>query len=485
MGLPELAKRCNIGRGTIYRYVRSEYTIPAAIEEQLGIVLELDGDEKAQLRQLIDESVSHRPMRRAFEVLDSLVFDDIAPEKRARLTGEVLILDRDRHVLSMAEFFDRMLANADKPQFSCALRIAQGIGERFFKQIEEFIVRLLETIPTATVEHLVSSPKDDAAKLMLVLIEIMPFLQYRNYKMMYTEAENLFAAQRMFGQSFYLSTSYDDGDTKRVENFMFSVRDIGSGACLISSDPFLHEFITDEFYDIRKQYRNEWQEFSSYDVGLDFFADLEQNYPTSMINPDFHLTFIPADILATKLRALDPEVIRELVDEVADDPVPPDRIDDAFEAIIAKIVARCGYSYGQPQTCVSSKEGLLEFVQTGRRCDHLKWVPPYTKREMRAIIENVRDRNLDETNDFNFYLTDKPILENRYILEVYHGTGVAIQYNQKRERTRSHNYLFLSHELLEEVFFNYMNDYLPSTHCVSLEETTEYLNYLIKEYLVE
>ena len=483
LSLPEVAERCRIGRGTIYRYVRNEYPIPATVEEQLGAVLNLTKAEKSQLRSLIEDAQIHRPMRKAFEIIDKLVFDEGSAPRSTLNEGVVLLLDKDRYVLSMDELCDRMLRHADKPEFTCCLRFAQGIGELFFEQIEPCIMRLLEAVPGATVEHLVSSPRGDATKNIQLAVGILPFLQYRNYKVFYTEEENLFEAQRMFSQSFYFSTSFIDEGVLRGENFMYSVRNTTEGACFCSSDPLFHEFVTGEFYDIRKQYHNDLQAMSTFNVGLDFFADLESNYPSAILNPDFHITHIPSPVISEKLRGLDEATKQSLADSQSNKPVKQHTVDARIETMIASIERRRSFALQRPQTSICSKEGLLAFVQTGRRCDHLKWVPPYTKDEMRRILEDVRDRNLDDSDEFRFYLTDMPILANGYTLEAYLGHGIAVQYNQKPERARSDNYLFMTHSFVADVLYRYLTEYLPATHVISQDETTAYLNHLIETYL--
>ena len=481
--MPELAKLCNFGQSTLYRYMRGDFNISAENEETLCRVLKLSDEEKREFHAAIEEAALQKPMHGAHQILDALVFDDIDPAGNDLTNEEILFIGKDRFLLTMEKLYQRILINADKPDFSCCLRIVKSNDEPYFHTLVDFMKRLLRHIPNAKIEHLISYPAKDYKRRVQTFIEILPLLQYENYEVYYTEDENNCDAKEVFGRSFYVSTSYDGNGQAKNENFFISMRKSSRNACICSSDPVWHEFIVEEFLDLRKQYKNDIQEFCTYNLSLDFIINMERSHPVSCINPDIHLSHLPTEVLTGKFAALNKKDRKTAADNISPEPVPDKAVDKVLDAIVSTLKMRCDSSHKQPQTAICSKSGLIEFVKTGRRCDHIKWLPAYSKDELRLIIENIRDRNEDESDAFNFYVTDKPILENRYIIYVYKDAGIAIQYNQEKERSKTNNYLFLGCEVLAGVFYEYMNSYIPAAHTVSKQETTDFLNSLLDKYL--
>jgi hypothetical protein len=110
-------------------------------------------------------------------------------------------------------------------------------------------------------------------------------------------------------------------------------------------------------------------------------------------------------------------------------------------------------------------------------------MPSFNKEELRYVMEYIRDRNIDETDPYKLYITDKPIIESEYHVFIYKEMGVLFYFADPPRILVSNN-MCIESVWLANLFSEYAESFIPSNYALSEEETTEYLNSLIDKYLV-
>jgi hypothetical protein len=478
-----LARKCRVGQATMYRYIRGEYRMPPAVEKTVGRVLGLSAEEKREFKSIIAQSIQLKPMMKAFSILDTMVFRRKTAKIDYQLEENVIFLENDRLLFTIEEARERMLMHVGAPNYRCSLRVLGDYGKLNMQRIVSFIDKLFNDIEDVTVEHFIPISTKDYADSVQVLISVLPLLKHNGYKMFYSDTDNKDRVHGLLAHSFYFSSSFDDenGNPHR-ESFLVALRESGADAYLCLNNPYMHEFITNEFFDLRRVYKKNFLEERSSGHGLNFVASMEQKYPLICMKSEFAMVRIPVEAYVSTLKRIGLNELHEVAEGFAEQPVQPEMVDEVLKKFVAKTDARQRASYFHQHTDVVCREGLLKFVETGRiYCDY-NWSPPFNKEELLYILKYVRDRNMDENDSYNLYITEKPILGNGYHIFVYKDMGVLF-YSATPPRVHTSNSMCVESHWLANLFTEYAESYIPAHQALSKEETTAYLNSLIDKYL--
>jgi len=486
-GIPSvkaLGERCAVPTATYYRYIRGDNMIPPSVEAAISGILRLTEAERAEFHDLIVRSGSKRPARKVFEMLDDYVFGGSPAAGGDGVEGEVLYFEQDRYLFTVKELFDRMLVNAEAPNFFCSLKIVHGIDGEYFQYLISFIKSIYRRTKQATVEHLINiSAKNQAANVQM-LLTVLPLLRYDSYSVFYTEEKNPDSQKRMFGRLAYFHTVYDDADGRRkTESFLLAIKENGKATCLCFDNALAHEFITDDFYDLRHKYTNNFTSSRSLNNDLDFLIRHEYEFPVFAIKPDFYYPRISGEVFANMLQRGTSEQRQAAADIIARCPVPPDKVESVIKEVIQAVNTRYLASYAMPATDICSMDGLTEMARTGYAIDHMVYMLPYDKKELRIIFETARDRNADENDHYNLYITRKPILKDNSIIFGYKGESIIFQFDQNSAIVNLDNNLYIKNKAFSELFYEYATGYFPQNHVLSKAETTAFLNSLIDKYM--
>jgi hypothetical protein len=271
----DLAKSCKVGTATMYRYIRGDNGIPHAVEKKLGDVLMLTEDEKLEFHKVIVSSIQLRPMSKAFRILDTMIFRDNSVKKEYYTDDPAVFLENDRYYMTVQEIRMRMLRNIGAPNFQCCMRLVGDNSETYLNRVVHFIETLFENVDNVTVEHLVPISEKDYADSIRLLIAVLPLLKNTNYSLFYLDGDDTVYTQGILSRSIYFSTSYDDEKGQRLyEYFLCTWLRDGRSACMCFNNPFMHEFFTDEYFDLRKMYKTSFMQKRSSKLGLDFVVNL-------------------------------------------------------------------------------------------------------------------------------------------------------------------------------------------------------------------
>ena len=478
----DLANKINVSKTTMHRYMHGEFIIYPEKEADIAKALKLTKEERKQFHEIITQTIPKRPMQKAYQAMDTLVFG--SDEQMQALTDrDVLFLSADRNVISTSKMFERILLHATEKDFECSVRIIHGISEDYVPRLVGLLEELFKIVPSATVEHLISTSSKDYAKAINILTTTLPLLKYSNYSLYYSKNDLPDDFKCVFKRSFYISTSFKNNGERKHENFLISFPEHSIPICLISSDPMLHEMLTNEYLDVRKDFENSLCEFRNIGVGEEFLIELEQNYDIALIKPNQCYSNIPVEVYRSLIDRCDTETKKKCAAGIVGTVVPDEAVDSIIDSMIASIRVRVDASFARTQTVSCSKSGLLEFSQTGRLTDHLNWLPSFDKNEIKICLEYLRDRNKDEHDSFRLYVTREDILKNGYILCVCKDDGLFIEYNQEAYRISPNKNLYIKNKIIADVVYDYAESHIPSSHSLTREETTNYINELIETHL--
>jgi hypothetical protein len=324
----------------------------------------------------------------------------------------------------------------------------------------------------------------DYADTVKALFTLLPLLRHKEYKLFYRESESKESVNGLLAHSAHFHATYEDENGKRQsENFFAVVRRDGITDCLCYSSPYSHEFITNNFFELRREYKKSFTESLSINKNMEFIAGMESQYPCIHIKPDPCYQLIPNEIYRKQFDRMIEEDKNQAEEFFAVQSEPYETAEEEFDKVVAfsKIIHHSSHIHRHID--VKSKAGLLEFAKTGQLCDQVSWIPLYDKEERRIILEHIRDRNTDENDSYTLYITEMPMLSNDHHVFSYKDKGIVIRDSPRNTRPRLLNDIYIENKSLAALFFEYAETYIPANHALSKEETTAYLNSLIEEHL--
>ncbi|MCL2367303.1 MAG: helix-turn-helix transcriptional regulator, partial [Oscillospiraceae bacterium] len=453
----DLAKMINVSKTTMHRYVHGELIITPERAQALAKVLNLSKKEKVELHNLITYSIPHRAMQKtykemqkAYAAMDTLIFgeDEIRPVAPFH---EVLFLSADRVILTANKMLDRFLLHCSEENFECTVRIIHGISEVYISRLADLAEILFARVPHAIIEHLIPMTLKDSARTINLLTATLPLLKHPNYLLFYSKNDQPDGINSMFNSMIYVSTSYEKNGRRRHENFLMSFPKHSRAVCHMSSDPLLHEMITNEYFDVRLDYESAFHEFRNVGVGEEFLIELEQNHDVSLLKPNPCYSHIPAEAYDNLMSRMDLKSKREMALGIAGTSVPDEDVDDTIAWMMDSVKTRVATSHTKKQSAVCSKSGLREFAQTGRLTDHAAWLPPFNKKEIQMCLESIRDRNRNKKDPFTLYITEKDILDNGYLFCACKGDGLFIEYNNEGNHVYPNKNLYIKNKVVADV----------------------------------
>ena len=109
---------------------------------------------------------------------------------------------------------------------------------------------------------------------------------------------------------------------------------------------------------------------------------------------------------------------------------------------------------------------------------------PFTKDEVKEILEYIRDRNLNPNDSYKLYITNEPILKDGSDIVISEDYAILITFVPTNDFKNVCQNILIKNSSLAKMFVNYIESYIPAK-CLSDKETTFFINNLISTYLTE
>lgn len=475
--LPEL---CGISRSSLYRYMKAISPIPAKIEKEFARVLQLSDDEKEMFHELIELSMYDQTLLQARTALDEVIFGK--SDQPLDPVHCVLYAD-DKYFRSLDEIFAEVLTLTSQPGFSCDIKILNCIDPPVLRAVAAFAQQLEQRGAVSAVEHLLSLVEGDYSQIthaFLSIISTLSLISYPNYTARYNMVDSLHGQKGLFENTILLTIESGTAGAVSRKCYWFSMLKEQLSSCLVFTGEHLYTLLTENYRETRRQYQSLLCDTKGISTVGEEMLDLSAGTAHYLIKPNSCFDKIPYEQYLSLLPRCTPEILNSLNREISEGRVfSMQAVEKQYLAYLRK---RIDLTFTTAHTDVYSVDGLTEFAKTGKITDHLRGMPAFTKEERKAILENLRDRNLDKKDSYRMFLTERPILENGLIFIIGKGKGILVQQIQERYRSGVYHNIFVNNQDLETVFIDYIENHLIRNHTMSTEEATQAINLLITRY---
>ncbi len=455
-------------RSSLYRYMKGVAHMPPEVQSKFVQVLKLDEAEQQEFERFVALSQVDDATIAARKALDNFVFgkpgdqEPLAPVDFAYIDGDTFLRTSD-------EIYALIHALAVQPESSCRVRIINCLDKRFLIPLTSFLETLFSEAKNITVEHLINFSDKDSLHNINAFLGILPLLKYHRYSVYCNELATSENAKKIFDDAIIVEICIKDIISKQ---FFISFLQNDLSTCLATSDKNISVFIAKNYESLKKYYSIAILDYSSIDVFSEKLVEFEECAPYFVLKPNFCYHRIPVSVYHDIISRIPEQELAAAQKGLMES-------GGSLESGLASLTRRIAASYKNPQLDVYSKNGLIEFARTGRITDYFVFFPSLNNEERRAVFEYIRDRNNNIDDPYRLFITNENILDNGYVIVVFEGVGVLIEYEKSNYTTGAHTNLFVKNKIIADIMSDYMKMHIPGGHALEKDECDLFLNTLI------
>ena len=464
-GLPRLF---GFSRSSLYRYMTGISRMSPEVQAKFIHILRLDDTERREFDLLVGLSAFDSAMIAARHAFDQFVFGQGETLAKSKIfdfayhAGDTLLRTSE-------DIFALIEALVRRPQASCVIRMVNCLGKDTAGSVLSFIERLLAASERISIEHLLAFQEKAYEQNINTLITLLPLLKYQCYSVYYSPT---LKAIDFYEDKLIIDVNFKD---EPPQYFFLSFHNQDLSHCLATPDKSVFDFWSSNYQYFKKSHGVLNLGNTSFDMFSNSLLELQQSADHYLLKPNFCYDDIPMPVYRSM-------VARTSAEELAAVENALSLINDGgggLQTLLASVEQRRAASYTHHRIGLHSMDGLRHLATTGCLSDHLTFIPPFNKEELRVIFTETRDRNNDRDDSYTLLITRKKILADGHIFIVFENTGVAVEYDQDKYKQGIASSLFIKNQTLAAIFSDYVRNHIPVNHALSREETTTFLNSLI------
>jgi len=467
--IEDLYQACNVSRTTMYRLMKGLSQPDHGILEKMIAFLGLTPLEQQEVYYYLRLSAGIENYDRTMESVAHML---TASERAASGDDHLIEFFRgsDRLIRDFDEIFQEVLQAAEQEGFYCEIKIVNFLDSSFAMQLRKILEALIGK--AVSVEHLVNF-WDDESQNIEALCAVLPLLAYRFYTVYYSGYINLEAAD-YFSNLMLVKFS----DSKSDSYMVLSPSQTGNSICYSFQDKHLYRLFFKQYEGLKKHFQSALIQARSADFLNEFSLNIELHSDIVLIKPNPCYNRIPYDCYISALKRINGEHISAL------DACVPGFHQIGVERFTASILEimqkRIEASRINHQVDICTREGLEQLAATGRLSDDYPFFPGLNRQEVKTMLLKLKAAVESPTENYQLRITNLNLDPGCYFLVSKGGVVEIGSLSKELYGDISNNYI--EHPLLSKIFIEFATSYLPSHHCLSDDETAEFLSDLIKRY---
>lgn len=466
-----------ISRTTLYRYMKG--IIPKSklvkAERFFSANLKLNASERSTLHDLLYVKKMSSSEVKVMKELDKYIFNNNI--KKITKNIDFLYYSDDKYNRSKKEIFDIIFS--DSSNFKLNVNIIGCLENESLEFLTEFIDLIKAKEVVNSIEHLIKFTEETYENNLSILLRILSFFELNNYNAKYKEGLN---------SNFFLNNtiiidkvSYDD---KNHTYYLITFLNNDYPQFLTFDNEFSYKYIERCYENYSADFKEEIVKSRNINMLSDTFFSLEATHDSYLIKRNPCFNGIPTSVYESLNKRYSNEEKLSILKTIFDDEnIESFEVESTFNKLIFILNKRLESTYKNNYTNVFCREGLLELVKTKKIDDFFKEIPEFSDEEVKEILEYILERNSNNKDSYKLYITKESIFENNYNIDIYKDSGVLITFNLSSAWKGLCSNIFIENTKIAELFIKYIEEYIPSRHCLSKEETNKFLNNLILTYL--
>lgn len=478
--IDDLPKLCNFSRSTLYRYMKGIVKMTPEVEELFINILKFNNEEKTEFSNLVALNAFDESLVNSRYVLDKFIF---SPEdSKDKLQNiDFAYYENDKYLRNISEILDEVYVFFNKSDLICHIKILNCTNEPYFAHTIKFLKTLFLKRLNIYVEHIFSMPEKEYERNLKIFLSLMPFLSQEYYKIYYTN-ENSYDSCSFINNLIMIEITYTENGTQENKNFVISFLNEGLSQCIKAENDYFYSFLKNHYANAKNRYNlelktmiNEYNSFSKnpYDIK-------KENEELYIIKTNLSFRVLFSDVLEEMDKKNSENTISSLNPMYNLMP----KKENMFSAkYIEELKDNNSILISSPTISFASKSGFLFFVTTGKLVDQPVSFPALNKDEIKSMLTCIRDMNLNNDNNYNLFILNEDIYCDDVVITVYKNSGVTINYATPLYSDKYSPTIYIQDKCITKIFTDYFEQHISRSHTYSKNDTTEFLNHLIDNYL--
>lgn len=473
--LSDIAKGCNMCRTTLYRVMKGLSPITEQFEKDIATTLGLDQREKYHLSNILNGLPNRGTFDSAYEILDKLIFGDNEYKKEQTFNFAVY-LDGERYFRNNHEIYNTIFERYKKNTTSIKIYVKFCMTEDSFQLMNSLINNLYSLSPKVEVEHLINIPNRSPEISAQYISNLIALTKLKNYKVFYREINSETDTSNIFENSILLEREYVNNNELKKDYAFFSFDTLSQ--CLIFNNSNLYSFFISAFTSFKTLFNSSLVYTSNVAQIIEPLAKFYHENNNILIKNALSFEIIPAYIYDEVYDRCSEEECLKILQKIYNKKIYNFELKSYWNSLREFINDRYKSTFLYNCFFIINSEGLINFAKTGMIFDCCIPMPVLEVSERKQVFEDLYKRIKSNDSKFNFYITDKILLQNKLCLLINSSRGILIDYESEKLQNMRQN-IFVNNKSFNSLFLHYFIEHIPYTNVYSKEKTLMFLKRII------
>ena len=475
MKIEDLQKKLNVSRTTLYRYMKGINRIAPDLAQKFVIALDLDVQQSLEFSKFVSLSAFDQSLIESRHVLDGFLFGkQQKPVSHDNI--DIILYNKDKYMRTLKEILEFICSFSAKEAFKGEIKIVNCLNKSVFSILVDHLEKALSAGLNFNVEHYIGLYLKDYLQNTNSFTYVFPLIMHDNYKMYYRERET---ESNLLDDSMLVSLSYIE-DGKQVNQY-FSVvfYDNCMPECVAFNDLYIFKYLSKMYENLKNHHNDVTRKCDRTDYTGDIFVDPEKYSGSYIITQNPGYDKIPLEAYSSLINRMSGEEVKALVSTMFNEEIDDAAIPDAISKVLRYLKKRIDFAQKAKQIDVYSREGLIEFAETGKLTDHLENLPAFDQNEKKMVLEHLFKRNNNPDDNYLLYITENEMYHKDLILESAKGFGILIGYINNGYKAGLWKKIFVKSERLALIFCDYLENHIPINNAMEKNKANLFLQDLI------
>jgi len=480
MRIDTFIAKAEVSKSTIYRVMKGYQRPSEELLDKMSAILNLNALEQQELRYYSNLLNADEDVLSARDEVFNLLYDTEISEPDKI---ELVYYDDEKYIRTFNNILGKLLNKSSIEGFSCRFRMVNCCHDSIVQPLFTAISSLMKNEKNYTFEHLVNFSTYNSKENVIILNEIIPLLPLDNYTVMYCETEGT-SGNSIFYDFLMIDYQYTNESGNLIDNHLYIsfLRD-NISTCYVVNNENLQEFFERNYESLHHDYTCSFNNQKKFEFIGTLFLELEINYDVCLFKPNPCYNRIPVSVYESVKARSSKEMLHFFMNSFLYDNVTKETIDTQLADLIAYLDSRVDASYKNTQIDIFTQKGLESFASTGRLSDHLDGFPPFIPSEIKAVLEYIKSRDLDEKDKYSFFITKSDKYSNEDLLiSVFKNHGLLIEYNNPKYKADDMPYCVIEHKGLSNLFSDFAENYVPTMLSMPQKDAYDFIDRLIEKY---
>lgn len=476
----DIVTQSGISRTTVYRMMKGLLKPTPQMQNLFVEILELDEREEYELEQLIKLIDVDENQLLARKELHKIIYNTNSniPKKEEL---EFVVYEKEKYIKKYDEILNIITQDMQKDSFEIEMKILNCISEQYLKPVVNLFTKI-KSNKGNSIEHLLTFSETNNYKNVLILKSILLLSTYSFYDVFFEVQEYDNKNKSIFENMIIIKYSFTENNIDEKKYMVLSFEENNLSDCYITNEKRFYEMFQKKYKLVKENHKNFLNRENNVDFLNDSILAFESGGKHYAIKANPCYNRIPMYIYEDLLGRQDSMQFNKMISHFGENLDNTYNIDIAKESVFKNLTSRSELSKKYIQIDVYSKEGMEKLAKELKISDHYDFLPEFTKEEVKAILENIRNKKNDKKDKFTFYITNSNLSDNNKIYLVSENNGVCLDYFEPDADNGLASMSYINQDTLTNSFMDFVEKYVPDNLAMSDADADAFIDYLILNY---